>query len=36
LGLVAGYYILCWIEPRGNFLNLRLPGIETRPVRDLR
>lgn len=28
LGLVIGYYILCWIEPRGNFLNLPLPGIE--------
>lgn len=31
LGLVIGYYILCWLEPRGNFLHLNLPGIQAPP-----
>lgn len=26
-GLVAGYYILCWLRPRANFLHLDLPGL---------
>lgn len=28
LGLICGYYLLCWANPDANFLNLRLPGIE--------
>ena len=28
LGLAIGYYILCWIRPESNVLNLDLPGIE--------
>ena len=27
LGLVLGYYLLCWIAPDANFLHLRLPGL---------
>jgi molecular chaperone DnaK len=27
LGLVIGYYILVWIKPSANFLNLSLPGM---------
>lgn len=27
LGLVVGYYVLCWIAPDANFLHLRLPGL---------
>jgi molecular chaperone DnaK len=27
LGLTIGYYILCWIEPTANFLELNLPGL---------
>jgi len=26
-GLVIGYYILCYIAPQANFLNLSLPGL---------
>lgn len=27
LGLVVGYYLLCWLAPDANFLHLRLPGL---------
>ena len=27
IGLSVGYYILCWMEPSANFLQLRLPGL---------
>lgn len=27
LGLIGGYYLLCALNPRANFLNLRLPGL---------
>jgi hypothetical protein len=27
LGLSLGYYILCWIKPEANFLELNLPGL---------
>ncbi len=27
IGLAVGYYVLCWISPESNFLNLELPGI---------
>jgi molecular chaperone DnaK len=27
LGLAIGYYILCWMEPTANFLELNLPGL---------
>ena len=27
LGLSIGYYILCWVEPSANFLELKLPGL---------
>ena len=26
-GLTLGYYLLCWIRPEANFLNLDLPGL---------
>jgi hypothetical protein len=36
LGLALGYYILCWIDPRGNVLHLPLPGIGApRPIDGL-
>lgn len=27
LGLALGYYILCWLKPEANFLDLPLPGL---------
>ncbi|MEX2169476.1 MAG: Hsp70 family protein [Pirellulales bacterium] len=27
IGLTIGYYILCWIRPEANFLELNLPGL---------
>jgi molecular chaperone DnaK len=27
IGLAVGYYILCWINPAANFLNIDLPGL---------
>jgi molecular chaperone DnaK len=27
IGLAVGYYILCWIRPEANFLDLNLPGL---------
>jgi hypothetical protein len=27
VGLTLGYYILCWIRPDANFLDLNLPGL---------
>ncbi len=32
LGLTIGYYILCWIEPTANFLELKLPGLNPPPA----
>jgi hypothetical protein len=31
-GLVLGYYILCYIAPQANFLNLTLPGLPPPPA----
>ncbi len=27
LGLSIGYYVLCWMQPSANFLELKLPGL---------
>jgi len=27
LGLAIGYYLLCWLNPQMNFLELKLPGL---------
>lgn len=27
IGLAIGYYVLCWINPAANFLNIDLPGL---------
>ncbi len=29
LGLLLAYYLLCWFTPKGNFLNLPLPGLKS-------
>jgi hypothetical protein len=29
IGLLIGYYVLALLTPRGNFLNLPLPGLTT-------
>jgi molecular chaperone DnaK len=28
IGLAVGYYILCWINPEANLLNIELPGLD--------
>lgn len=32
LGLAIGYYILCWMKPSANFLELNLPGLPAPPT----
>ena len=32
LGLLAGYYALCWLRPEANFLQLKLPGLPQPPT----
>jgi molecular chaperone DnaK len=34
VGLAIGYYILCYLRPEANFLNLPLPGIPAPAVED--
>jgi molecular chaperone DnaK len=31
LGLAIGYYVLVWLNPHANFLNLELPGLQQGP-----
>ena len=31
LGLAIGYYVLVWLNPHANFLNLNLPGLHQGP-----
>lgn len=31
VGLTLGYYLLCWVRPDLNFLELRLPGLRSTP-----
>ena len=36
LGLAIGYYVLVWLNPHANFLNLNLPGLHQGPSDPLR